>query len=165
MAVQSAGGSEVSIDEMLTTGGALLILLSLIQIAPIKINPWSALWKLLCRGFSAVGRALNADVLARLDALEQGQKQNSEHLREHIRIADERRADDHRAAILHFNVELIQGLPHTREDFIEILMDIDKYEDYCQNHPRYENNRAVCAIQNIKRVYAQRMEKHDFKEV
>lgn len=155
----------MSIEETLTTGGALLVILSLIQIAPIKINPWSALWKLLCRGFSAVGRVLNADVLTRLDALEQGQKQNSEHLREHIRIADERRADDHRAAILHFNVELIQSLPHTREDFIEVLTEIDKYEDYCQTHSRYENNRAVCAIQNIKRVYAQRMALNDFKEV
>lgn len=155
----------MTLEEILMGGGAMVVFLSIIQLAPIKINPWSALWKLLCRGFSAVGRELNADVLARLDALERGQKQNSEHLREHIRIADERRADDHRAAILHFNVELMQGLPHTREDFIEILMDIDKYEDYCLNHPRYENNRAVCAIQNIKRVYAHRMEKHDFKEV
>lgn len=155
----------MTLEEILMGSGAMVVFLSIIQLAPIKINPWSALWKLLCRGFAAVGRALNADVLARLDALEQGQKQNSEHLREHIRIADERRADDHRAAILHFNVELIQSLPHTREDFIEVLTEIDKYEDYCQTHPRYENNRAVCAIQNIKRVYAQRMEKNDFKEV
>ena len=155
----------MSLHDILTGGGAVVVLLSVIQLAPIKINPWSAFWRLLSRGFSAVGRALNADVLARLDALEQGQKENSEHLQEHIRIADERRADDTRANILHFNVELIQGLPHTREDFIEVLTEIDKYEDYCQTHPRYENNRAVCAIQNIKRVYAQRMEKHDFKEV
>lgn len=155
----------MSLHDILTGGGAVIALLSVIQLSPIKINPWSALWRLLCRGFSAVGRALNAEVLAELEVLKRGQKENREHLEEHIRIADERRADDHRAAILHFNVELIQGLPHTREDYIEILTDIDKYEDYCKLHPRYENNRAVCAIQNIKRVYAQRMEKHDFKEV
>lgn len=155
----------MSLEEILKTGGATAIIFTIIQVSPVKINPWSAIWHLTCKGFSAVGRAINADVLARLDVLEQGQKQNSEHLREHIRIADERRADDHRAAILHFNVELIQSLPHTREDFIEVLTEIDKYEDYCQTHPRYENNRAVCAIQNIKRVYAQRMEKNDFKEV
>ena len=152
----------MSLHDILTGGGAVIALLSVIQLSPIKINPWSALWRLLCRGFSAVGRALNAEVLAELEVLKRGQKENREHLEEHIRIADERRADDHRAAILHFNVELIQGLPHTREDYIEILTDIDKY---CKLHPRYENNRAVCAIQNIKRVYAQRMEKHDFKEV
>lgn len=155
----------MNIDELLATGGALTIVLSLVQISPIKINPWTALAEFFRRIFSALGRALNADVLAELEALKRGQQENREHLEAHIRIADERRADDHRAAILHFNVELIQGLPHTREDFIEILTDIDKYEDYCTNHPRYENNRAVCAIQNIKRVYAQRMEKHDFKEV
>lgn len=155
----------MTLEEILMGGGAMVVFLSIIQLAPIKINPWSALWKLLCRGFAAVGRALNADVLTELETLKRGQQENREHLEEHIRIADERRADDHRAAILHFNVELIQGLPHTREDFIEVLTEIDKYEDYCQTHPRYENNRAVCAIQNIKRVYAQRMEKNDFKEV
>lgn len=35
-------------------------------------------------------------------------------------------------------------------------------ERYCKEHPEYENNRAVLAIQNIERVYSERLEKHDF---
>lgn len=80
-----------------------------------------------------------------------------------ILLSDKREADSYRASILHFNVELIQCVPHTREDFIEILADVDHYEAYCRDHPKYENNRAVCAIANIKRVYAERMAKHDFQ--
>ena len=47
----------VSILELLGCGaGALLALTALIQIAPIKVNPWSSIAK-------AVGGAINADVL------------------------------------------------------------------------------------------------------
>ena len=38
--------------EIATGGGILLAVLTVIQIAPIKINPWSALAK-------AIGRAIN----------------------------------------------------------------------------------------------------------
>ncbi len=48
------------------------------------------------------------------------------------------------------------------EDFNEILYNIDCYERYCRDHPEYQNNRAVHAIMNIKRVFDERMEKHDF---
>ena len=51
---------------------------------------------------------------------------------------------------------------HTREHFIEILAIIDAYEDYCRSHPDYKNNRCICAVANIKRVYNERLQKHDF---
>ena len=65
--------------------------------------------------------------------------------------------------ILSFNRELLQdNIPHTQEDFIETLSEIDFYERYCKEHPEYENNRAVLAIQNIERVYSEMLEKHNF---
>ena len=42
----------------------VLVLLSLIEVSPIKINPWSRLAKI-------IGHALNADVMARLDTMQQ----------------------------------------------------------------------------------------------
>ena len=139
----------MSINEWLAGGGGLLLaLLTLVQIAPVKINPWSAIAK-------AVGRAVNADVLREIDDVKTG-------LRNHIRTDDERNADEHRARILRFNNELLRDIPHTREEFIEVLNDIDHYERYCKAHPDYENNRAVHAIANIGRVYDERLQKHDF---
>lgn len=86
-----------------------------------------------------------------------------ERLDGHIRIDDERNTDAHRVQILRFNRELLRpDLPHTQEDFIEILSEIDFYERYCREHPEYENNRAALAIQNIERVYSEKLEKHDF---
>lgn len=67
-----------------------------------------------------------------------------------------------RTQILRFNDELIDDKHHTREHFIEILAIIDAYEDYCRSHPDYKNNRCICAVANIKRVYNERLQKHDF---
>lgn len=79
----------MTIQEILAGGGGLLlILMTLVQIAPVKINPWSALAK-------AIGKAINADISKRLDEIEKK-------LDSHIKTDDQGRADDWRAAILHF---------------------------------------------------------------
>lgn len=146
----------MSIQEIFAGGGGLLlVLLTLVEIAPVKVNPWSRLAK-------AFGRAINADVLKELEEVKEGQKRTQEKLDSHIRIDDERNADAHRTRILQFNNELLREIMHTREDFIEILAEIDFYEKYCEAHEDYQNNRAVCAIENIKRVYMERLQKHDF---
>ena len=133
---------------LLGGGGGALLLLTLLEIAPIKVNPWSAIAK-------AFGRAINADVLVEI-------KETRTRLDAHIRADDERNADERRTRILRFNNELLRDIPHTREDFIDILMDIDVYESYCRTHPEYKNNRAAHAIANIGRVYDERLMKHDF---
>ena len=140
---------------LISGGGAVLVLLTLVQVAPIKINPGSALCK-------AIGRALNADILQDLQYIKAEQKRTQAMLDEHIAVDDERAADMHRMRILQFNNELLRSIPHTREDFIEILLEIDKYEEYCRTHEGYKNNRASHAVSNICRVYDERLQKHDF---
>lgn len=135
----------MTIQEIAGGGGCLLLaLMTIVQIAPIKINPWSWLAE-------AIGRAINAEVIKKLDA--------------HITMDDRRTADGHRARILHFNNELLRDIGHTQEEFFEVLAEIDAYEDYCREHPEYPNNRAVLAIENIQEVYKERLKKHDFLQV
>ena len=50
---------------------ALLVLLTLVEIAPIKINPWSVIIKF-------IGSRLNADVTARLDTMQECQTETRE---------------------------------------------------------------------------------------
>lgn len=140
---------------LLASGGGLILLLTLVQITPIKINPWSAIAR-------AIGRAINGDVMKSLDEVKVEQKASRSRLDEHIRMDDERNADQHRARILRFNNELVRDIPHTKEEFIDVLADIDSYERYCRDHEDYKNNRAVHAIANIERVYDERLKKHDF---
>ena len=74
-------------------------------------------------------------------------------------------ADRLRERILQYNNELLRNIPHTREDFIEILTVIDAYNLYCKTHEDYKNNRATHAIKNILRVYDERLEKRDFLQM
>lgn len=136
-------------------GGVLLVLMTLVEIAPIKVNPWSKIAKV-------IGRAINADVLDEIKNVKDTQAETKARLDEHIRVDDERNADGHRQRILQFNNELLRDIPHSREDFIEILTEIDFYEEYCQTHKDYKNSRCVHAIANIGRVYDERLKKHDF---
>lgn len=122
-------------------GGLILLVMTLVEIAPVKVDPWSWLAK-------TIGKAINADITAKLEA--------------HIAMDDKRAADAHRARILHFNNELLRDIPHTKEEFIEVLAEIDAYEKYCREHPDYPNNRAVLAIENIREIYKERLKKHDF---
>ena len=148
----------MTLKEIFLSGsGALVVILTLVQISPIKVDPFGAFARW-------IGRALNGDVLKKLDKMESAQAETRERLDEHIRIDNERNADAHRVQILRFNRELLQNLPHTHEDFIEALHEIDFYERYCQTHEEYENNRAVLAIENIKRAYREWLEKHEGHE-
>ena len=133
----------------------LVALLSLVEVSPIKINPWSGLAKWL-------GRAINGEVLSTMQTIQTAQKAQADALAAHIKADDERNADTLRMRVLHFNNELLRGDRHTREDFIEILAVIDAYEQYCKNHPNYRNNRASHAIANIGRVYDERLKLRDF---
>ena len=146
----------MSIQEFITGGSiSLFALLTVIQIVPVKVNPWSAIAK-------TFGKAINAEVLNELAEMKKTQKETREKLEAHVKMDDERMADVHRTRILHFNNELLRNIEHTKEEFIEALADIDEYEQYCRDHPKYQNNRAVHAIANIKRVYDERLEKRDF---
>ena len=102
------------------------------------------------------------DEQRQLDALSAKLDRMQESLDRHIAMDDERNADAHRTRILQFNNELLRNIPHTREDFIEILAEIDFYEDYCKTHEDYKNNRCTYAIANIGRVYDEHLQKHDF---
>ena len=53
----------MSLEEILLGGGGVLLAaMTLIQVAPIKVNPWSAVAK-------AIGRAINGEVIAKVDQL------------------------------------------------------------------------------------------------
>ena len=132
-----------------------MAILSLVEIAPVKINPWRAVAR-------AIGRAINGEVLESVEDVKRAQRDTRKALDEHIQSDDERNADTLRMRVLHFNNELLRGDRHTREDFIEILAVIDAYEQYCKNHPNYRNNRASHAIANIGRVYDERLKLRDF---
>jgi len=129
-------------------GGGLLVLLTLIQIAPVKLNPWSAM-------LGWLGRQVNKDLLSQVKAM----KTEIDTIRDENR---EIHAKDCRVRILRFSDEIYLGQPHSQEHFKQILGDITHYEKYCDEHPEFENQIAVAAIAQIKESYNDRLRKHDF---
>lgn len=58
-----------------------------------------------------------------------------------------------RYRILRFDDEIRHETKHSKEHFDQVFEDINEYEKYCREHEEYKNNKAVLAIENIKRVY------------
>ena len=129
-------------------GGILLVVLTLFQIAPIKINPWSWLGR-------SIGRAINTEVISKVDSL-------STELADHKAKSEERHATLCRAHILRFGDEVLHGVPHSKEGYDNILLDIDSYEEYCEGHPGYKNNVALETIKHIKKMYQKHLEEDSF---
>lgn len=72
------------------------------------------------------------------------------------------RAIQARVRLLRFGDELRTGVNHSKESFDQNNEDIDTYEDYCESHPKFKNNKTVATVEYTKRIYAERLEKNDF---
>ena len=140
----------MSIQEIvLGGGGVLLVVMSLVQIAPVKLNPWS--W--LARKF---GRAINGEVLEKVDRLEKD-------ITKMKQDADERAAVACRALYIGAAAQHpLHGVLHSKDHFDQILTDITEYERYCAAHPNFKNNMTVLTSARIQEIYAERLEKNDF---
>lgn len=135
----------------LTAGEATLVLvgiLSLVQITPIKINPWSALFKWL-------GRMINGELSDKIDAL--ADKVGKLEAKE-----DQRDAVNKRVRILRFEDELQREQRHTKDSFDQVMSDITDYNQYCSDHPKFRNDQTAQTVEHIRKVYADRLERHDF---
>lgn len=144
---------------------ALLVCLSLlVEITPIKFNPWSWLAKKL-------GTAFNGSVMNEIGNLKtemgkeigtiktgmgnvnqeiKGIKKDVADIREE---AKEREATNRRSRILEFGDEILHGNKYSKEHFDQILLDVTSYETYCGDHPHYMNSVAEATIKHIKKVY------------
>ncbi len=58
----------MSIREIIMDGSILLVLMTLVQIAPIKVNPWSAIWRCISKSLSMVGTATGISSESRISS-------------------------------------------------------------------------------------------------
>ena len=135
----------MSAFEFITSGsGVVFIILTLIQLAPIKLDPWSA-----------IGKAINKEVIEKVDDLDTKVKDLKSEIAENVAV-------DCRARILRFGDEVFHGERHTKDHFEQILRDIKTYERYCEEHPDFENNVTEVTSSRIIEIYRRCIEKNDF---
>lgn len=135
----------MTLYDWMTAGGGLTILfMCLVQISPIKIDPWTAL-----------GNAFNKGLYQRMDKLDAKIDKVAADM-------DEQAALNYRTRILRFGDELLRGVDHTKEHFDQTLNDVTLYEQYCMAHPTFKNNMTVLTTLRIKEVYKKCMEQNSF---
>lgn len=141
-------GNNIDLNAIFGTSSIVFLLSLFIKIPKIDINIWGWIVRKL-------GNAMNHDIF-----IEVNQIKNN--LDAHIKKDEADKASLARKRILRFNDELLHNVYPTKEHFIEILSDIDDYEEYCNSHLDYPNNRANLAIENIKRVYVECLREKKF---
>ena len=67
-----------------------------------------------------------------------------------------------RVRIIRFNDELLQNILHSKDSFDQCLADIDIYENYCMNHPEFNNNKTSLSVENIKNMYKELLNTNGF---
>ena len=129
----------------LTVGGAagwaaaaVLILMSLIQISPLKLNPWDNV-------LTWFGRKINGETQKQLDELK---KQVSD-----LWI------NAHRQSILTFARECRADIDHDAEEWNHILSVADEYEMYCQKNI-VSNGVVKADTEYIRNLYQELSREH-----
>ena len=139
----------LTLSQIIGSAAGIVVIISIfIEITPIKINPVSNFLKWL-------GKKINGEIIDRFDALEK-KVTNIES------VNNERNAISCRVRILQFGDEVRRGTRHSKENFDQILSDIDEYERYCEAHPEFKNNKTVATKEKIIKVYSERMDNNDF---
>lgn len=149
-------------DILLGGSGLIIAILTLVQITPIKVNPWSAIAK-------ALGKAFCGDLLSQLRTMEAASQDLlrqlhtlEDDLNTHIVESERRDIIACRVRILRFGDEVIHNVLHSKDSFDQVLEDITMYEHYCDEHCDFKNNMTTLTAKRIKAVYEERLAKNDF---
>ena len=126
----------------------ILVLMTIVQISPIKIDPWTKIVK----WFSS---SLFKDVNAKLDGLEQK-------LDAHIKESDERDLRQRRESILDFASAIAADKRrYSKEQYEQMLHECDDYLMYCERK-KFKNAVAEESIGLIRDRYSERLAENSF---
>lgn len=115
--------------------GILALVLSLVEVSPIKLNPWQWL-----KSFYLLP--------SRLDRLEREFKDD--------------RAFRWRSMIINRADKIEDGKKLRREVWKDTMLTIDNYEKYCDKNPDFKNELAKQTIDYLREKYKEVREHHDY---
>ena len=136
---------------LLNDGGPIALLLfalmTLVEIIPIKVNPWSAI-------FRWIGRQVNREVIDKINVVET-------RLDKHIEDSEESDLKLRRARILDFSSSIIRGTNYHKEKWDFMIAECDSYEKYCHDN-EIINGVATASIEEIRKLYQERLHNGTF---
>ena len=113
---------------------------TLVEVTPIKLNPWKWL-------FSWIGNAINGDIRKDLSELK--------------RDFEETKAQDKRWRILDFSDSCRRGETHTKEEWEHVISELKEYERYVLEK-EIDNGVLDENAKYIRELYHERNIKNDF---
>ena len=146
VAFQEHGSAALAIAVILTT---------IIQISPIKINPWTALAKKL-------GKAFTGDLSEQIKKLDKKIDDVDERLKKHVEESDKRDLRKQRESILDFASAIAENKRrYTKEQYEQMLHECDEYAMYCKEK-KFANAVAEESIALIRQAYACKLRDNSF---
>ena len=113
------------------------------------VEAYSPKFKLLANIGRAIGRSLNGDVYEKLDKIET----------RIVGLEDQRSEDkavDARRRVINFADNIRQGdRSPSEENYNDVMDDITFYENYCDAHRDFKNEKAIHSIQFVKEKYSE----------
>ena len=137
--------------------GLLFLILAsgIIEITPIKFNPWSWIIK-------KIGKIANGELVSRIDDVDKKVESVSEKLEKHIKFDNEQSAVSSRYRILRFADEIQRGTNHSQEHYKQIFKDIKYYVSFCKDNPDFPNQLTDHAIKLIESTYDDKLKENSF---
>lgn len=135
----------------------LIVFTGLIQISPIKIDPWSALFKWISKAITGDACSKIDGVIEKVNKID-GLIDKIESIEGNI-TANEK--DRIRWEILDFANSCRNNRKHTRDEFQHIVALNDKYRQLLKS-TNDTNGVFETEYEYIKKLYAERLEKNDF---
>lgn len=123
-----------------------------VEISKIKVKPLSAL-----------GKLFNSELIRRVNSLEGTVSTVKTQIDDVAAKTEEAEVKAARMRIQRFADEMYGDIRHSREHFDLILMDITQYNNYCDSHPSFINEKTKVAQNIIIRKYEECMEERSFR--
>lgn len=132
----------------------ILLILSLIQISPIRLNPWTYLHKLLSKALTSIGRYLMSDVIDKVYTLDKKVDKLSN-------VIDENEIERIRWEILSLASSCQRGVNHTQREFIRVFNLNKKYHDILKR-THGANGEVDREIEYLEFVYKEKESNNSF---
>ena len=134
----------------------VIIVLSLVEVCPVKIHPWSWIGGLVGKlvGIKKVSEKMDA-IEKKVDDLDQKVDGLDRKVEENDTVAS-------RVRILRFASEIMDKRYHNKDSWDQTMIDVGKYERYVSEHPDFKNGITEPTIEYIKQQYRERLERNDW---
>ena len=139
----------------------LVVILTLIQIAPIKINPWSFIYKLFYKFVCWVSRVSLAPVLNKMDEIDKKVDTMQTEIEVVKKEFEIKNANDWRWDILDFFNSSRNNRPHSKEEWEHALDQVKKYERHVEIH-EIDNGVLEEASKWLRAKYQEHLMQNDF---